>query len=116
MSTAPRRVDILVVPVGGHPVITTIEATLEAQQAIVGGLIQPVTMQPDGLSVVVNKEGLILGLPTNRKVSFYYEGDDEITDMDVVGPMYFARWDADGEITSLRLGDIPVVLKAIGGS
>jgi hypothetical protein len=42
-----------------------IDGSLESMQAIVGGLIQPVDLEPTA-TVWVNEEGLLLGMEPNR--------------------------------------------------
>lgn len=103
-----RKVSICVVPVGKGPTIVDIPATLEAQQQIVDGLIQPLDIpNSGGLSVVVNEEGLIHDLPLNRSIKPWG---------DLYGPIYFARWDAEGEIQSLRLEDMITIVECLDPS
>lgn len=59
---------ILVVEQGKRPYGKEIKGTLEEMQGIVGGRIQAVYPFRDMAGVVCNEEGLLLGLPFNRKV------------------------------------------------
>ena len=67
-------IDILVVPPGEIPYVTTIPNTLKAVQAIVGGMIGivefPHHVHPTGIIpvFVVNKDGKAQKLPGNRHV------------------------------------------------
>ncbi len=99
-----RTVVVFIVPsLDEAPHFKEIPATLKAQQEIVGGLIQPIdipTGRGDHLSVVVNEEGLLLNLPFNCTI-----GPPGMP-LDLVGDLYVARWDAEGEITSLQISDL----------
>ena len=48
-----------------------IEHTLEAMQAVVGGLITATYPYEELVAVVANDEGLLMGLPLNRKLNGY---------------------------------------------
>lgn len=69
--------------------VVEIENTLKNQQALVGGLIQPVDL-PDETTLVCNEEYLLLGLPDNRVVRPWgmIQGSFFICDVDEDG--YFA--------------------------
>lgn len=98
-----RKVSVMLIQPMGDPVIVAIEATLEAQQALVGGLIQPLDVPGlPGLSIVVNEEGLLLGLQPNRTVPPWGP---------LCGPIYVARWDEEGEIRDLRPADVDAVMR-----
>ncbi len=53
-----------------HPLykaaVITIENTLEAKQNFVGGLIEAVDLDEDGVTIICNENGKVLGLPVNR--------------------------------------------------
>jgi hypothetical protein len=104
-----RTVRVLIYRVARlQPELVRIPATLKAQQEIVGGLIQPLNIEDNErgmLSVVVNEEGLIMGLPFNRRVRI---SDQFITDL--YGDYYIARWNAEGEIVDLTDSDLLAVL------
>lgn len=59
---------ILVVEPGKRPYGKEIKGTLEEMQGIVGGTIQAIYPFRDEAGVVCNDEGILLGLPFNRKV------------------------------------------------
>lgn len=48
-----------------------IEHTLESMQAVVGGLITATYPYEELVAVVANDEGLLIGLPLNRKLNGY---------------------------------------------
>jgi hypothetical protein len=61
----------VVVRPGEEPVIEIIKKGLHGQQAVVGGMIQHVPVTPKRrYTIVVNEEGLILGLKPNRRILF----------------------------------------------
>jgi len=99
-----RTVTVILVPVGKAPRVITIPATLKAQQALVGGLIEPIQVD-DRISVVVNEEGLLRDLPPNRRVGRF----------DLVGDFYIAAWNEEGEIVSLDAEDLPTLVGLLAG-
>lgn len=113
MSTK-RKIDVVVVRVGQQPKVETIFATLEAQQMLVGGLIEPIDLG-EGLSLVVNEEGQI-----NEENTHVWLACDPVSRQEiritVFGDFYFARWDAKGEVQSVRLADMPKILDVLGVS
>lgn len=58
--------DILLIEPGKPPVSTTIDNTLPAMQAVVGGLIQAVYPFEEPVALVCNEEGKLLPLLPNR--------------------------------------------------
>lgn len=85
-----ERIRILVVEPGKAPETAQIPNTLEAMQQIVGGLIQPVTLD-DNICLVCNEEGKLLGMEGNRRL-----GNDII-----VGTFFVAAVDGE-EFSSLN--------------
>lgn len=68
-------VKVLVVPVDGPPRVEDVpaaEGMLEALQKLVGGYIEPVRLG-DGAIMLVNEDGLRLGLPFNPRVGAMLE-------------------------------------------
>ena len=57
---------ILKVDPGKVPEVMEIENSLEAMQAVVGGLIQAVYPFEEAVAMVVNEEGKLMGLELNR--------------------------------------------------
>lgn len=60
---------VLIVEPGEYPREAEIEDTLEAEQAVVGGLIECVYPWADNAILVCDDEGLINGKPFNRAVT-----------------------------------------------
>ena len=56
---------IILFEVGKEPVVKEIENELQPMKEIVGGYIETFT-QRDGLIIVCNEEGKLIGLPYNR--------------------------------------------------
>ena len=58
---------VLVVEPEHRPEVREIDGSLESMQAIVGGLIQPVSLfNDDSVLLVCNDEGKVMNLPANR--------------------------------------------------
>ncbi len=106
----PRRVIVIVCRVGEQPRLTEIDATLKAQQELVGGLIEPVAIA-QSLDVMINEEGLLLDLPFNRTIRAW--NGREYYGQEIVGDFYVGRWNQDGELVSLVLRDFPVIVEAL---
>lgn len=62
---------ILICEPGKYAREADIPHTLEAMQAVVGGMIQATYPYQEPVAVVCNDEGLLLGLPLNRKLDEY---------------------------------------------
>lgn len=62
-----KSIRVLIVEPMEPPRVETIPNTLEAKQAIVGGLIQAIYPYPE-IAVVCNDEGKLIGLPLNRRI------------------------------------------------
>lgn len=92
--------------------IGEIENTLEAKQKYVGGLIQVVSLNSN-VDIICNDEGKLQGLVPNRA----FTDDEDILDI-FVGNIFACRHDNEGNFTSIKDEDIPVIeaiLKPIGG-
>lgn len=91
------------IPYKGYP--GEIENTLKAKQKYVGGTIQAVRLT-DEIDVVCNDEGKIRKFPKNRIWFLYGEPVDILC-----GNILCVRHDMEGNFTSIREEDIPVVQK-----
>lgn len=98
-----EKVWVIYLAVGERPMPVEIEPTLEAQQALVGGLIEPVEIDDSGLSWVVNDSGMIDCLPFN--VCLPNVGQ-------LFGNLYVGRW-KDGEIVSTTPEDHKLVCETL---
>ena len=78
--TSAKRIKVISIPVGSDPMVVEIDSTLEAMQALVGGidggcdLIQVVPM-PDGLELVCDEESKLKGLPLHLRI---FDGQDVV--------------------------------------
>lgn len=63
---------VLICEPGKYAQEADIPHTLEAMQAIVGGIIQATYPYEEPVAVVCNDEGLLLGLPLNRKLDEFH--------------------------------------------
>jgi len=61
---------LLIKPGGREPEETDIGEQLEDLQAVVGGYIEIATRFSDGTVLLCNEEGKLLGLPTNRYLTY----------------------------------------------
>ena len=81
-----KYIRVLIVEPMEPPKVETIPNTLEAKQAIVGGLIEAIYPYPENVAIVCNDEGKLIGLPLNRRIghdviagSFIVCGTDDRT-------------------------------------
>lgn len=79
--------------------------TLESLQALVGGMIEGISVVA-GVDGYINEEGKILGMPPNVKIPY---------DM-ICGPIVFTRTDDEGETVSVEDGDLEKVQKWLDAS
>lgn len=93
----PKKVTVLVVPVGKPPETREIEPTLEAMQALVGGFIQMVPYI-EGVDLVCNEEGKLNGMPANRPI---FGGADI-----AMGTFFFCRRTRGGKAASVTAADV----------
>ena len=84
---------IIVVAPNEQPRIEEIENTLEAMQAVVGGLIQAIYPWDNHIALIVNEEGKLTGLPFNCAL---LDDDGEIADV-IVGTFFLCYAPADSE-------------------
>lgn len=85
--------------VGENPRVEEIENELKTLQGIVGGYIEVVSMG-EGIALVLNEEGKLVGLPANFGL-----GRDVI-----VGDVLFVAYGNDGEFTDLTDFQIDVIM------
>lgn len=83
--------------------IGEIENSLEAKQKYVKGLIQVVSLNSQ-IDIICNDEGKLIGLEPNRA---FMDGED-ILDI-LVGDILACRHDAEGNFTSIKEEDIPII-------
>jgi hypothetical protein len=81
-----KSIRVLIVEPMEPPRVEIIPNTLEAKQAIVGGLIEAVYPYPENVAIVCNDEGKLIGLPLNRRIghdiiagTFFVCGTDDRT-------------------------------------
>lgn len=84
------KIKVLKVEPMKHPEEVTLNNTLRALQAAVGGLIEIINLEDD-VYLLCNEEGKLIDLSGNRRV-----GDDIIA-----GTFYVCGSDEDGELGSL---------------
>lgn len=89
--------------------LAEVDNTLEAEQAYVNynkphGLITVVSINND-IDIIANDEGKLNNYPINR---FLVSDDGIVLDM-LVGNIMCVRHNSDGEFTSIREEDIPVI-------
>lgn len=85
-----KEIRVLKISLGEHPQEHTLENTLEAMQAAVGGYIEIVGLEED-ICILLNEEGKLEGLPPNRRL-----GNDIL-----VGDFYVCGNSEEGDLTSL---------------
>ena len=91
------QVKAIKLAVGCCPEVIEIDNSLEAMQALVGGWIEILRLN-DGLDLVMNEEGKLLGLPPN--VSLF--GGLDV----VAGDCFLIRHNTAGEAVSVTATDI----------
>lgn len=89
--------------------LANVDNSLEAEQAHVNynephGLIAVVSIT-DEIDVICNDEGKLKNLPINR---FLISDDGVVLDM-LVGNIMCVRHNSDGEFTSIKEDDIPII-------
>ena len=89
--------------------LTEVDNTLEAEQAFVNynephGLITVVSLTDD-IDIIANDEGKLKNFPINR---FLISDDGVVLDM-LVGNIMCVRHNSEGEFTSIKEDDIPVI-------
>lgn len=86
-----NEIRVLMVEPNEHPKEFLLKNTLQAMQEAVGGLIDIVDIDDDGICLLLNDEGKLIGLEGNRRI-----GDDVIA-----GNFYVCGSNEDGELSSL---------------
>lgn len=61
-----KKIKVLLVEPLKKVSVIDIDNTLEAQQKIVGGYIEHVSLYPDEAAIICNEEGKLLGMEPNR--------------------------------------------------
>ncbi|MBR1741132.1 MAG: DUF3846 domain-containing protein [Lachnospiraceae bacterium] len=85
--------------------IGEIEDSLAAKQKYVGGQIQVLPLNDD-ICIIYNDEGKLEHLPLNRA----FVEDSKVLDV-FVGNIMAVRRSSDGDFTSIREEDIPIIEK-----
>lgn len=80
-------ITVLVIEPMKKPLLMEIGTSLEAMQAVVGGMIEEYMPYEDEVAIICNEEGKVNGLPLNRAV--YDEQTHEMIDI-VVGTFFIA--------------------------
>lgn len=88
---------ILLFPVGKDPEVVTIPAGLKPMQDIVGGYIEQLTLA-QGVGLIFNEEGRLMGLPANRFVKELHDA--------IRGPMFISRYDKEGNTVDITDEDV----------
>lgn len=88
-----NEIRVLLIEPGALPRAAAIPNTLEAFQQAVGGTIEAVELE-DGVCLICNEEGKLLGLPANRRVGG-----------DVIAGTFLIAGEADGEFRFLPDAD-----------
>jgi Domain of unknown function (DUF3846) len=98
MKEIPKKINILVVEPNKKPYVKVIPNTLEAEQEIVGGLIQPIQLGASQANIkrqivlMCNEEGHFLELPMNRALAVRRNiGGPRI--VEILGPLYLTVWE-----------------------
>lgn len=68
-----KKLKVIICPAEREPHVTNVSDTLEALQKAVGGYIEAVTVL-EGVVVLCNEEGRLMGLPENRS---FFRGSAE---------------------------------------
>lgn len=89
--------------------LTEVDNSLEAEQAYVNydephGLITVISIN-DNIDIICNDEGKFKNFPINR---FLVNDDGVVLDM-LVGNIMCVRHNSDGEFTSIKEDDIPII-------
>ena len=98
-------IKVLVKEPGKPAALREIEGDLKSTQAVVGGCIEIVTIHynPEIL-LICNEEGKFEGLDANFRLKRGL----------IVGTVFFARGNADGEIVGLEDGDLEIIQERTG--
>ena len=68
MKKKAKKIKVIIVEPGKPAYVKEVKDELETYQEIVGGLIEIVRAFDDGVILVDNEEGKLMGLPLNRKI------------------------------------------------
>jgi hypothetical protein len=110
-ETSPGTLRLVTKTVGTAPRVAPVDDSLDAMQAIVGGMIEyvPFFLESDvvadsDIALVVNEEGKVLDLPPHL---IYHQGDT------IHGNIFVARLDENSDFTSLTDADIERVIPVL---
>lgn len=99
-------IKVVVCEVDKEARVTTIKNDLKTLQELVGGYIEVLNID-DGIDLVCNEEGKIIGLPLNREIK-----DKNGNRIDIIcGNMLFVSFDDEGEFASLTDEQIEKIQK-----
>lgn len=82
-----ETISVLLIQPGKYPKTVTIEDSLEAMQALVGGDIEEYMPFEDEVAIICNEEGKISGLPLNRAV---YDSENQMIEI-MVGDFFICH-------------------------
>jgi len=83
---------------------------LKTMQSMVGGLIEPVTLDEKETTLWCNQEGKLIGLPLNRLVK-----DEWGQEWDINGPFFICGTDKDGDAVGLTIEQATLWLALLKG-
>jgi hypothetical protein len=102
-------IKVIVARVGQAPVVKDMDDTLEGMQAIVGGYVEMI-MISETVDMYFHEEGRLRGFPLNR-----YVMDVHGNNWDILGDLFLASHDDQGETISLSDADVEKWLPRLGG-
>lgn len=82
-----KTISVLLIQPGKYPKTVTIEDSLEAMQALVGGDIEEYMPFEDEVAIICNEEGKVSGLPLNRAV---YDSENQMIEI-MVGDFFICH-------------------------
>lgn len=91
---AQERISVLLIQPKQKPRVVEIPNTLEAMQKLVGGNIEEYMPFNDGVALVCNEEGKMMGLPPNRAI--YANGSKQVSDV-IIGNFFLVRSNLEAE-------------------
>ena len=95
--------------VGQQPEVAEIPVGMDAMQAEVGGLIEPVRLT-ENVAIYVNEEGILLGLPMNTVL----RNSEGRAVFSLVGDLFVGANDEEGDSRSLTDDEVSLALRLLG--
>lgn len=95
--------------VGQQPEVAEIDAGLDAMQAEVGGMIEPIRLTEE-VAIYVNEEGILLGLPSNTVL----RNSAGRAVFSLVGDLFVGANDEEGDSRSLTDDEVSFALRVLG--